>query len=474
MQIRKKTIWVMGLLMSATSLFAMKLVPQDSRTYYKIGGSSTLLVPVVQSAKPIRLGADVNSTLSPSCSNFNPMVSVNNSFNGLKDSFVGIPTQMVQNTTVAIKGYALAKVQQSLPGIFDSMLNQKKHIGTEFKFKRQSCEKVQRQVAAGGSPLDGLLGLSDSQGWVDSAKRAASGNGDVDVVKEETKITQERQTYGVPWIHSNQTYSGGKDQAPIKVISDVVIAGYNLIANDSGNVMLDSISPPPDNSQANFLRFWPNPKVAAMWATKVVGDISFTKDEAKKNSTDGDVVAGIGLAAMLQTCPEIGSNANTCPKMVNDYIWQMINGEKPIDVANLERLNSGGMAVSFEVMQTIRHMGKSDQIITISKLSHDLATQNLIEEALALRRILLAGFQVQQVQNLKPIRDTVKDTIALLDKEIESLVFENKVRAELSNKTLSTILEIRDESMIKAGVVSKNDAQQVVNGAIYARTGEDK
>lgn len=466
MRIKKEGVLILGLLMISSPLFAMKLIPSNSSTYYKIGGGSDLLVPAVQSVKRIKLGANVNAKLFPSCSGFNPSVSIKSSLNNIKNNFVGVPTEMIGGTTAAIQGYAFAKIQQTMPGMFDSMLNQTKFAGTEFKFKRKSCEQVQRQVSNGGSPIDGLFELSDSEGWVDATKRAAMG-GDVDVVSEEKKITQNRENYGVPWIHRAETYSGGKGQKPIKVISDVVIAGYNLIANDSGNVVLDSLDAPSSETSANFVRFWSTPKVAAEWAKKVLGDISFTKDENKKNTENGDVVAGIGLAAMLQTCPEIGSNANTCPQAVSEFIWQMLDGDKTIDANNLERLNSGGMAVSFEVIQTIKYMERPDQIIAVSKLSHDIAMQNLIEEALALRRILLAGFQIQEVQNLKPVRTTVKNSIDLLDKEIESLAFENKIRRELTNKTLSTILEIRDEVMAKANASSTNNTEHMANGALY-------
>ncbi len=471
MKTKKTGTLILSLWIAASPLFAMKLIPSNSSTYYKIGGGSDLLIPAVQSVKRIKLGTNINANLYPTCSNFHPSVSIKNSLNNIKNSFVGVPTEMVAGTTAAIQGYGLAKIQQTMPGMFDSMLNQSKFAGNEFKLKRKSCEQVQRQVSNGDSPIDGLFELSDSQGWVDATKAAK--DHDVDVVSEEKKITQEREKYGVPWIHRAETYSGGKGQKPIKVISDVVIAGYNLIANESGNVVLDSIDAPPADSQANFVRFWPNPKVAADWATKVVGDISFTKDEDKKNTENGDVVAGIGLSAMLQTCPEIGSTANTCPQAVSDFIWQMMNGSETIDANNLERLNSGGMAVSFEVMHTIRDMDKSDQIVAISKLSHDIAMQNLIEEALALRRILLAGFQIQEVQNLKPVRTTVKSTIELLDKEIESLAFENKIRRELTNKTLSTILEIRDEAIVKASAPSTNNTEHVADGALYTEKGDN-
>ena len=62
----------------------------------------------------------------------------------------------------------------------------------------------------------------------------------------------------------------------------------------------------------------------------------------------------------------------------------------------------------------------------------------------------------------------------ILDKEIESLAFENKIRRELTNKTLSTILEIRDEAIVKASVTENHGSEHIANGALYAEKGDDK
>lgn len=464
-----KGILLFGCLVTPLPLLGMKLIPSNSSTYYRIGGASDLLIPPVSSVKRIKLGANINGSLMPSCSSFNPTITLKNSLNNINDSFNGLPSDIIVGLTAAVQGFALAKIQQTMPDTFDLLQNQSLFAGNEFQLKQASCFQIQNQVANGQSPLDGLFELSDSQGWIDASLRAIRGT-DVDVVKEEKKITQHREEYGVPWIHRNTTYSGGKNQVPIKVISDVVIAGYNLIAYDGKKVILDSIQGPPANSPANFVRFWPNPKVAATWATKVLGDVSFSKD--KKSSDASHIQVGVGLAAMLQSCPEIGKSANTCPEAVASYIWEIIDGKRPLNATNLEALNSGGMAVSFEVMDAIMHLPRVDQVVVVSKLAEDLAIQNLIEEAIALRRILHAGFQIQEVQNLKPIRETIKDTIALLDKEIESLAFENKIRKALTTKTMTTLLEIRGEALAESDTKSQVSSEHVNNGAIYDQKGE--
>lgn len=469
-----KKLQVLGVivLLSTGSCHASKLIPTQSKIYYKLG-SSSVFVPAVKSLKKVNIGARIESNLLPNCSGFNPMVSIKNSFKNLKNSFNGIEKDLVTSTTNALLGFPLAKLQQSMPGLFDMMKSQNLFAGNEFKLKVAKCEAIKKQVAQGQSPFDGLVSLTDSQGWVEGAKRAVSadksGNSsdEVDINVIEKNITKNKEKYGLPWLHdrdSSNNYAGGSEQKEIKVIGDVVIAGYNLLASPGSK--LDSKEPPPKNTTASFVRFWPNPVIASDWATKVLGEITFTK---KKNAASNNNQAGIGLAAVLQSCPRITENGNTCVKNVSEYVWKLVNGEETLTPENLNKLSGSNMVVTADIITTIQALSREKQIIVIAKLSEDLAIQNLLEEALSLRKILQAGLNVQEVQNLKPIRDIVKDTIERLNKEIESLAFENNVRRQMANRTLNTILSIRDEALNESEPDVAHSDAMIKNGAIYKK-----
>jgi integrating conjugative element protein (TIGR03755 family) len=442
--------------------WANTFIPNNSTFNYRIGGASSLYVPAVSNVKKYKLGASINGSLLPTCGNFNPAVTITNSLEDIKNMFSGIKTSMVSNLTYAAQGYALAKLQQSLPGIFDMLKHQSAFAGNEFNVKVKRCESMQKDVAAGGSPFDGLVELSDTQGWTDAARRASQDN--VDILNEDKKITQHREEFGLPWLHEDQKYSGGRDQKPIKVIEDVVKAGFNILAYPDIDKPLDSdeVITDPSSTNANFVRFWKKPSDAASWAKTVLGDLTFSKNPTKRGSE-----AGIGLSAVLQSCPHITENGNTCPSNVSGYLWQLVKGEREASTSQLQQISTANMVVTSEIISTLQSLDREEQIISVSKLSEDIAIQNLVEEALSLRRILIAGYQIQEVQNLKPIREMVKGSIDLLDSEIKSLAFENTIRSQLANKTLKTLTEIREEMLSKSNRDQDSEDDGMVDGAIY-------
>lgn len=451
-----------SVLLVAQPTQAMKLIPTQSDFYYKLGAGSSLAIPAVTSKTAIKIGAQVKSHLLPNCSGFNPMVSLKNSLDNLKNEVNGLKNSVVTDLTNAVYGYPLAKLQQTFPGVYDMLQNQSLFAGDEFKVKVARCEQVKKQVMQGQSPLDGLMSITDTQGWIEAATKAKTE--DVDINEVAKNITKNSDDYGLPWIHrvENNNYAGGKDQPEIKVINDVVIAGYNLLASPGAE--LDSVASPKNDTRASFVRFWPNPSIAALWATKVLGDLTFTKKEDNKINSNQ---VGIGLTAVLQSCPHITENGNTCVSNVADFIWQLVDGKEVLSPENLNKLSSSNMAITADIITTIQALSREQQIIAVSKLAEDIAIQNLLEEALSLRTILYAGFQVQEVQNLKPVRDMVQNAIAKLNTEIESLAFEGNIRKQMANQTLKTILSIRDEAIENSAPDALHSDAAVKHGAIY-------
>ena len=184
----------------------------------------------------------------------------------------------------------------------------------EFTLKVKDCQQVKEALEQNQSPIESMLSVSDSQGWLDAAKRAKKEN--VDVTETSKSIAQKRDEYGLPWIGSDKGNAGGKFQRPIKVINDVVIAGYNILLERKP---LDSTSKPYEKTP--MTQTWPTPNDAANWAVKVLGDIHVSSSDNKENH---DAKAGMGLSALLQSC----ANANTCSQNIAKAfgIWSMAVG----------------------------------------------------------------------------------------------------------------------------------------------------
>jgi hypothetical protein len=64
-----------------------------------------------------------------------------------------------------------------------------------------------------------------------------------------------------------------------------------------------------------------------------------------------------------------------------------------------------------------------------------------VEEALYARRLLLSGRQVPEVYATDVAREHADAAIAELDQEIESLLFETRVRREVVSDTVTVLLQ---------------------------------
>ena len=70
------------------------------------------------------------------------------------------------------------------------------------------------------------------------------------------------------------------------------------------------------------------------------------------------------------------------------------------------------------------------------RLVAEISTARMVERALYARRLLLSGRQVPEVYATEVAREHADISIAELDKEIENLLFETRVRKEVVSDTL--------------------------------------
>ena len=441
------------------------LLPTQSDYYYKLGGDSDIFIPPINRDHTIVIGGDINADLGlMNCNLYNPVISVSNTLNDLKGSVSGMPEGLISNLKGSIAGFPLYKLQQAMPGLYNILENTSASAQNEFALKVQDCQAVKQTLENGQSPVTSLVSVSDSQGWIDSLKRVKQGE-QLDITQSAKNIAKHSDEYGLPWVHRGEGNSGGKLQHPIKLINDVVIAGYNLLLTPSR--ALDNVASPPQTSQNHFVHYWKNPNLAAQWAVLVLGDIQISQ---AKDNTSHDAVAGVGLSSLLQACPKTASSS-TCAINVTEFLWQLVDNKISINETNLRRISASNMLITEDIITTIQHMSREQQILTVSKLGEEIAIQNLLDEAMMLRRILQAGFQIQEVQNLKPAQTMVHYALEKLDKDIHSLSFEHEVKRKMMTKTLNLIMSLRNKELANSLPDESREEALVKHGAVYR---EDK
>ena len=454
----------LSVLMS-TGALASSLFPNQSEYYYQLGSSSDVFVPPVNRDQTITIGGYINGG-GLNCNLFNSVVSITNTLQDLKSTVNGMPATVIDNLKGSVVGFPLYKLQQSMPGLYNMLQNAAAGGQNEFAMRVADCQATKRALEEGNSPINGMLSVSDSQGWLDAAQRARKGEA-VDVTKTAKDIANKGEEYGLPWVHRAAGNSGGSNQVSIKVINDVVIAGYNVLLTPSGGSSraLDDVTAASNDNLKNnhFVQIWPDPKKAAHWAVMVLGDIQITH---KKNASDKDVQAGIGLSTLLQSCPKSASSA-TCVSNVSAAVWKLVDKEWPLTEENLRKISASNVVITDEIITAIQRMPREQQIMTVSKLGEEIAIQNLMDEAIMLRHLLQAGMQIQEVQHLKPAQVMVTSALNKLDKEIHSLSFESDVRKKMMTQTLNLIMDLRTHDLAKGMPDTTHEEDLVKNGAVY-------
>ena len=147
----------------------------------------------------------------------------------------------------------------------------------------------------------------------------------------------------------------------------------------------------------------------------------------------------------------------------------LVAGDLPPSRDNLDRVTAPGVAVTRQVIEAIREMPDTEQALITSRLVAEISTARTVEKALYARRLLHSGRQVPEVYATEVARQHADTAIAELDKEIESLLFETRVRREVVSETVTVLLNraaARRQSSLDIPQASPRDPRPLNNGRV--------
>ena len=121
-------------------------------------------------------------------------------------------------------------------------------------------------------------------------------------------------------------------------------------------------------------------------------------------------------------------------------LQDLVSGAAPPSLDNLEKVTAPGVAITRQVIEAIREMPATEQGLIIGRLVAEVSQARVLEKALYARRLLLSGRQVPEVYATEVAREHADIAIAELDREIESLLFETRVRREVVSETVVILL----------------------------------
>ena len=409
------TMLLSSALCVSLSVKAAQAPTEDSFWYYEIGGAEPVSVPANPSVVSVTLGGSAQLGLGYSCGKFDPVAAVTNTLNDIGAGVDNMMNAMTAAATSAIAALPALILQRANPGLYDLFQNALIKAEETMQLATKSCEQMEAEIAQGKNPYADLITLSKGNDW-----KVQMGIGGNDAVTAKDTVESSNGDNGVPWIGGQ---AGGSGQPVLEFTGDIVEAGYNINMNRA----VTDTTPVPAASATRLSEIWSSPADARDWTVDVVGEnIVTTCDTCRKDS-----IPGTGLL------PKLYQESAT----VTTEIQNLVSGATLPTLANLDQITAPGVAITRQVIEAIREMPASEQSLIMGRLVSEISTARTVEKALYARRLLLSGRQVPEVYATEVAREHADNSIAELDKEIENLLFETRVRKEVVSDTVATLLE---------------------------------
>ena len=421
-------------------LIAAEAPSDDSLFYYKIGGGRDIAIPPSLNITTIDLSLSGQAS-ALSCSGFDPMVAIESSLDNLRNGVDNAVNAIELAATAAIANLPGYILQKANPGLYDLFQNDLLRANESFSLATKSCERIQYEIANNTNPFDEWITVS----WGDSWKRSV-GIGGANI-HDAVDDAEDAPNEGIEWVGGLR--AGGVNQPPIRVLSDVAKAGLNILSQR-----------PPETSSnlpgsAPLAQHFAGPNAVDRWINNVLGEIEVGLcDSCTKGTRPGK-----GLI------PYIEETTDDIVQLLVD----LVSGSTQPTRVNLEQVEAPGIAVTLQVILAIRNQSPDEISIVINKLGQEIAEARVMEEAMIIRRLLLAGRKEGYVAANEIAQQEVIQALDELESEISNVIFEKDARDKFVTSTVVELL-LRDnairQSSVNTPATVPTDPRPLKNGSV--------
>lgn len=399
-------------------------VPTEQQAwYYTIGGAEPVSIALNPGGAYQVLDAHASLTASYSCGNFDIVDSVSNSFTNAANSVQSMVMGAAQGAIAALPLYVF---QRAAPGLYELFQTYTADFRLNFGDAIKSCEQMEKEILAGRDPYVEWAQLAKAGDW----RRLMGVTTDAVSAKESVDSSGGANGYPFPKVSSGAVVmAGGTDGPPIEPIKDITAAGWNTtLGRPPGSNA--PYAPPAVGPEVRLATLFPTPAAAADYAVDVLGDaVIRTCDGCPKRGIPGN-----GLGVKYQAHRET---------VATDLAALVASASVPAN-ADLQQVSAPGVAVSAKVIETLRELPADEAGVLAGRLASEVAIALTIEEALAIRRLLISGKRVPEVASTKPAVDVAVSAIAELEQEIESFLFEQRVSKEIASHAAGVVVARRN------------------------------
>ncbi len=393
----------------------------DSLFYYEIGGAQPLSIPPA----PILTTINLNFSISPTglaCGKFDPQVAIENFFDDLKSGLDDMMIAMQNAASAAIASLPGYLLQKANPGLYDIFQNGLLRAWSKFSLATKSCEQMMHEIGQGVDPYEKWVTASAGDEW-----KISAGTGGADIINVREQINLNKGNSGKRWIGG--VSCGGQGQTPCRPLRDTVLAGYNI---SLGRPVLTTSSVPINATTPELARLWNDPDDVRDWVLDVLGDDEIVTCQGCSPGAQ----PGRGLI------PLIADRQVTIETQLRQIVIGGGGGGLDPTRNNLNDISAPGIGISVHVIESIRNLDDDvERGIVVSRLAAEIASAQVLEEALIIRRLLLTGRREGNVKGIGMAQETILGAIEELEMEIENVKFEHDIRRSMVSGTVRKVLE---------------------------------
>lgn len=381
---------------------------------YSIGGGRAVSMSRAPGMRSLSVGVGWNSNLI--CGDMSLTTTLQNQLNGVTEGFEAIMSDVVESATAAVASLPALIIQRAYPALYNLLTNGILQARMDYDRSKLTCRQISGRMAdiAGGQL--GWDRLAEGM-----ALQGAIGSTD-DAVSAIEAAEDSRGNAGVPWVGGDN--AGGADQEPIRVVGDVIRAGYNLLNARAVN----DATPIDATTCADRLtcRAWPSPAAASAWAIRVLGE---QEHRTCEGCTKTQSTAGVGVTPLIQEEYEAKVQS----------IQNLVTGNAAMSLENLEAAGSNAVPITRSVIEALRD--EPDQDLLGKRLASEAALASVLEKALLLQRTMLTGRKEPNVAANQLAQDAISHESALLQEEINNLKTDLELRRMLTANSPLAIIQ---------------------------------
>lgn len=433
----------------AVSLSAAQAQPvSNSSLYYRMGGGSPSAGAPNRAATSMSLG--INGRMNYSCGKFDVGLSWSNVMNNITNLGSTV-SNAVKSGISALPLYALQRAQ---PGLYQLFQNFSQKVDLQIAAATKSCEEMEAMIKSGKDPYEDYIALAKGGAW----KARASANGDIVQAKVDIDKNEIAQRMGLDWVFGQK--AGGVGTDPIRPVQDLAVAGYNVTLNQPAITSAKAnYSNHPSHSASRLVRSFKTAEELSQWTSDVLGDKKVylcTQDSDCPDPTATKTATGLG--------PKYEQELQAVEPRLNQLAASSV-----VNHQALKDISAPGMAVTPQLMEAIQKLPVDTRAVVVGRLSQELSTYRVIEKALIARNVLITGLTLPEVAAATEVASDVQSKIDRLTQYINDLMFEFRIRKEMTADTALSILGEQtraDSASMEVPNATRAEQQKLQDGKV--------